>query len=83
MKNKQRNRKKLDEEKHKIYVIIQWILLTDVDVFLTFYLLQWVKNLKGSGLKAQIQDDYNCCRITAKCNWLEFQISTLKLNLSD
>ena len=58
MKNKQRNRKKLDEEEHKIYVIIQWILLTDVDVFLTFYLLQWVKNLKGSGLKAQIQDDY-------------------------
>ena len=36
LKNKQRNRKKLDEEKHKIYVIIQWILLTDVDVFLTF-----------------------------------------------
>ena len=58
MKNKQRNRKKLDEEKHKIYVIIQWILLTDVDVILTFYLLKWVKNLKGSGLKAQIQDDY-------------------------
>ena len=57
MKKKQRNRKKLDEEKHKIYVIIQWILLTDVDVILTFYLLKWVKNLKGSGLKAQIQDD--------------------------
>ena len=45
----------LDEEKHKIYVIIQWILLTDVDVFLTFYLLQWVKNLKGSGSKAQFK----------------------------
>ena len=43
MKNKQRNKKELDEEKTKIYVIIEWILLTDVDVILTFYLLKWLK----------------------------------------
>ena len=40
--------KELEEEKPRfiLYVIIDWILLTDVGVILAFYLLKWLKSFK-------------------------------------
>ena len=36
-----------EEPRFILYVIIEWILLTDVGVILALYLLKWLKNFKA------------------------------------